>query len=238
MDFEQHHLEQLTQQYSPISASLLFGAVHRVRWTLSQALAARHHWGDDGNDTVAWITAPTRLGAEPLDALVAFTNESALVTLDTTGEGYTPRSGIDPDLVGSFARRQKSDPDALFTRPEQDLSQRGASAVAPAGWLVSGGAEVGVVEVILGLEFGAKAKKFPRGARVVRVGRRHLAGVGLARVTLGPERWAPVDLSGIGAALDRVEAIWKMDVQPFLLVAPEPVVVAEGAPAAATKKRG
>ena len=68
--------------------------------------------------------------------------------------------------------------------------------------------------------------------RVVRM------GVGLARFTLGPERWTPVDLSGIGAALDRVEAIWKMDVQPFLLVAPEPVVVAEGAPAAATKKRG
>ncbi len=235
MDFDQDYVEQLTAHYSPISASLLFGAVHRVRWTLSQALEARNQWSDDGSHTVAWITAPARLGGEPLDALVAFTDETALVTLDTAGEGHTQRSGIDPDLVGTFARRQKSGSDALFTRSERDLSLRGASAVAPAGWLVSGGAEVGVVEVILGLEFGAKAKKFPRGARVVRVGGRHLAGVGLARVTLGTERWAPVDLSGIGAAIDRVGAIWKMDVQPFLLVAPEPVVVAEGTPAAARR---
>jgi len=236
MDVEQEHLEQLERHYTPTSASLLFGAVHQVRWTLSQAREARYQWWDDGSHTIAWITDPARLGAAPLDALVAFTDESALVTLDTAGEGHTPRSGIDPDLVGAFARRQESEPDALFTRPERDLSLRGASAVAPAGWLVSAGAEVGVVEVILGLEFGAKAKKFPRGARVVRVGGRHLAGVGLARVTLEDARWAPVDLSSLGAALDRVAAIWKTNVQPFLLVAPEPVVVAEGAPAAARRR--
>jgi len=74
------------------------------------------------------------------------------------------------------------------------------------------------------------------GVRVVRTAVRGVrTGVGLARFTLGPERWTPVDLSGIGAALDRVEAIWKMDVQPFLLVASEPVVVVEGTPAAARR---
>jgi len=64
MDFEQDHVEQLTAHYSPISASLLFGAVHRVRWTLSQAIEARNQWSDDGNHTVAWITAPARPGGE------------------------------------------------------------------------------------------------------------------------------------------------------------------------------
>lgn len=235
MDLAQHYRDELTRLHAPNSSALMFGAVHRVRWTLSQALAARNHWGDDGSNTLAWITPPSQLGEQPLDALVAFTNEAALVITDTTGEGHTARSGIDPDLVSVYARRQKNDPDPLFTLREPDLSQRGASAVAQAGWLVAAGADVHAVEVILGLEFGAKTKKFPRGARVLRVGRKHFAGVGIARVTPGPDRWAPIDLSGIGTALDRVEAIWKTDVQPFLLLAPEPVVVAEGTSAAAKK---
>lgn len=236
-DDERKHLDTLTQHFGPTSASLLYGAVHRVRWTLADALAARSQWGDGGmRETVAWVTSPAALGADPIDGVVAFTTEDAMVTTHLDGSGPTWRSALDPDLVGVFERREKSAWTPLFTPPDEVMARRGMSAVAPAGWLVSGGAETGVVEVMLGLSFGSKKSRPPRGARVLGLGGLRIGGVQLARVTLGPERWAPLDLSGIGGAIGRVEALWKTEVQPLLFVAPDPVVLDEGGSAKAPKK--
>lgn len=228
---DQRYRDALLRRYTDNSATLVYGPIVRARWTAAESREAEQHWSDgSARPCLAWLTSPAVLGSEPAEVVVAFGSEGTTVTMhggDDEVVYYWPW-----ELLGSDAAIPPGDEPfslgELLTPSEQTQKKRGLEVLSPCAWHVLVGRNVSTVELLLGHTLGKKDKA-PRKARVLQVEQRRLAGVSIAKLDVGAERFARVDLSCIEEGIARADALLKAVHAPWtLFVAPAPTVLAEG----------
>lgn len=231
MDFDEDFRASRLRRYADRSATLVFGPVVRARWTLAQSREAEQHWSDGSiRPCLAWVTTPTALGREPAEVIVAFGTEKSTTTMQSDhheDDCYWPWELLEHDAA-SLVRNEPSTLTALLTPSETTQKERELTVLSPCAWHVLAGSRVSTVELLLGHALGKKDKA-PRNARVLQVGAQKLVGVGLAKLDVGPERFARVDLTSLAEASARANAVLKKTSVPrCVFVAPDPMVLSEG----------